>query len=189
SLGIGLPLVLLVIRGRPSAPEVADELARHGASGPGDEGARQARLWTRPEALREPLLWVLMVPFALALAAQVGFIVHQISLLEPHLGESRAALTVSATTVAALLGRIALGMLSDRMDLRNLSACNIGAQGVALAVMAAWPSPAVFVAGSLVFGLGVGNLITLPRSWPARSSASAPSAPCSAWWPRPPRPA
>ena len=162
SLGIGLPLVLLVIRGRPSAPEVADELARHGASGPGDEGARQARLWTRPEALREPLLWVLMVPFALALAAQVGFIVHQISLLEPHLGESRAALTVSATTVAALLGRIALGMLSDRMDLRNLSACNIGAQGVALAVMAAWPSPAVFVAGSLVFGLGVGNLITLP---------------------------
>jgi cyanate permease len=28
--------------------------------------------------------------------------------------------------------------------------------------MAAWPAPAVLVAGSLVFGLGVGNLITLP---------------------------
>jgi nitrate/nitrite transporter NarK len=37
-----------------------------------------------------------------------------------------------------------------------------GAQGLALAVMVAWPSPAVFVAASLVFGLGVGNLITLP---------------------------
>ena len=162
SLVIGLPLVLLVIRGRPSGHEVAVELERHGASSPGDEGARQARTWTRPEVLRVPLLWTLMVPFALALAAQVGFIVHQISLLEPHVGERRAALTVSATTVAALLGRIALGMLSDRMDLRNLSAFNIGAQGVALAVMAMWPSPVVFVVASLVFGLGVGNLITLP---------------------------
>jgi MFS family permease len=94
--------------------------------------------------------------------AQVGFIVHQISLLEPHLGESCAALTVSATAVAALLGRIALGVLSDRVDLRDLSAFNIGAQGVALVVMATWPSPAIFVAASLVFGLGVGNLITLP---------------------------
>jgi MFS family permease len=151
SLGIGLPLVLLVIRGRPFAHDVAVELQRYGATSPSDDGTRQARLWTRQEVLRVPLLWTLMVPFALALAAQVGFIVHQISLLEPYLGESRAALTVSATTVAALLGRIVLGVLSDR-----------GAQGVALAVMATWPSTAVFVAGSLVFGLGVGNLITLP---------------------------
>jgi MFS family permease len=103
-----------------------------------------------------------MVPFALALAAQVGFLVHQISVLEPYLGESHAALTVSATTVAALLGRIAIGVLSDRVNLRRLSAVNIGAQGAALAVMAAWPSPTALVAASLVFGLGVGNLITFP---------------------------
>lgn len=162
ALVIGLPLVLLVIRGRPTADEVAIELQRHGATGPGDEGIRQSRAWTRPEVLRVPLLWTLMVPFALALAAQVGFIVHQISLLEPYLGEGHAALTVSATTVAALLGRIALGLLSDRVDLRSLSAVNIGAQGAALAMMAMWPSPVVFVVASLVFGLGVGNLITLP---------------------------
>ncbi len=162
TLVIGLPLVLLVIRGRPSTHEVAIELERHGATGPGDEGTRQSRVWTRHDVLRVPLLWTLMVPFTLSLAAQVAFIVHQISLLEPYLGESRAALTVSATTVAALLGRIALGVLSDRVDLRNLSAFNIGAQGVALAAMAMWPSPAVFVVASLVFGLGVGNLITLP---------------------------
>jgi MFS family permease len=102
-----------------------------------------------------------MVPFALALAAQVGFLVHQISVLEPAIGEGRAALTVS-TTVAALLGRIVLGVLSDRVDLRKLSAVNIGAQGAALAAMAAWPSSAVLIAASLVFGLGVGNLITFP---------------------------
>jgi MFS family permease len=160
-LAIGLPLVWLVIGGRPSPAQVAVELGRGGApTGPG--GGRAAKVWTRQEVLRVPLLWTLMIPFALALAAQVGFLVHQISVLEPYLGESHAALTVSATTVAALLGRIALGLLSDRVDLRKLSAVNIGAQGAALAVMAAWPSPAVLVAASLVFGLGVGNLITFP---------------------------
>src|SRR4030095_11962503 len=96
-----------------------------------------------------------MVPFALALAAQVGFLVHQISVLEPSLGESRAALTVSAATAAALLGGIVPGVLSDRVDLRKLSAVNIGAQGAALAAMATWPSPAVLVAASLV-ALGPG---------------------------------
>jgi len=160
-LAIGLPLVWLVIRGRPTPAQVAIELGRDGAWTP-SEGSLQSKRWTRHEVLRVPLLWTLMVPFALALAAQVGFLVHQISVLEPYLGESHAALTVSATTVAALLGRLAIGLLSDRVNLRKLSAVNIGAQGAALAVMAAWPSPTVLVVASLVFGLGVGNLITFP---------------------------
>ncbi|MGH7384303.1 MAG: MFS transporter [Candidatus Rokuibacteriota bacterium] len=161
-LVIGLPLTFFVIGGRPTAAEVAGELQGGGAAIVPGEGTRQSREWTRQQVLRVPLLWTLMVPFALSLAAQVGFLVHQISVLDPHVGESHAALTVSATTIAALLGRIALGLLSDRVDLRKLSAANIGAQGAALAVMAAWPSPVVVVAASLVFGLGVGNLITLP---------------------------
>lgn len=161
-LVIGLPLVLLVIRGRPTPHEVAVERQRHGSLAPAGEGAWHAREWTRPEAVREPLLWTIMAPFALALAAQVGFLVHQISVLEPYLGEGGAALTVSATTVAALLGRIFLGLLSDRMDLRTLSIWNILAQALALAMLASAPSQLSAVAGSLVFGMGVGNLITLP---------------------------
>ena len=161
-LAIGLPLVWLVIGARPTAVQVAVELGRDAAAGSAVEAPRDAREWTRQAVLREPQLWTLMVPFALALAAQVGFLVHQISVIEPFLGESRAALTVSATTVAALLGRIVIGVLSDHVDLRKLSAVNIAAQGLALAVMAAWPSPGVLVGASLVFGLGVGNLITFP---------------------------
>lgn len=161
-LAIGLPLVWLVIGGRPTPVQVATELRRDAGGAPERAATREATVWTRQAVLRVPRLWTLMVPFALALAAQVGFLVHQISVLEPALGESRAALTVSATTVAALLGRIAIGLLSDRVDLRKLSAVNIGAQGAALAVMAAWPSSSVLVGASLVFGLGVGNLITFP---------------------------
>ena len=114
------------------------------------------------QALQAPLFWTIAVPFALALAAQVGFIVHQISLLTPALGEARAALAVSATTVAALIGRLGFGLLADQWDPRVLSAWNIGIQAAALAAMAARPTPVVLYAGSLVVGLAVGNMITLP---------------------------
>lgn len=161
-LAIGLPLVLLVIRGRPAPIEVAAEMEYHGAPGPTDAAARPSRVWTRQEVLRVPLLWTIMVPFGLALAAQVGFLVHQISVLEPHLGEAGAALTVSATTVAALLGRIFLGVLSDRTDLRALSIWNILAQALALAMLGSSGSAVAIFAGCFLFGMGVGNLITLP---------------------------
>lgn len=108
------------------------------------------------------LFWTIAVPFALALAAQVGFIVHQISLLTPALGEARAALAVSATTVAALIGRLGFGLLADQWDPRVLSAWNIGIQAAALAAVAAFPTPVVLYAGNLVVGLAVGNMITLP---------------------------
>ena len=101
-------------------------------------------------------------PFALALAAQVGFIVHQISLLTPALGEARAALAVSATTVAALIGRLGFGLLADQWDPasspRGISAFRPPRSRPWQLV----PTPAVLYAGSLVVGLAVGNMITLP---------------------------
>ena len=36
--------------------------------------------------MRQPAFWTIAIPFALALMAQVGFIVHQIALLEPKIG-------------------------------------------------------------------------------------------------------
>ena len=112
--------------------------------------------------LRAPQFWTLAVPFGLVLIAQVGFLVHQLSLLEPALGHLQAALVVSATTVSALVGRVAAGWLSDRMDRRVLSATIFAVQAVALAVIAASPARAALFAASVAFGLGVGNVITLP---------------------------
>jgi cyanate permease len=120
------------------------------------------RTWTRAETLRTRRFWTLSIAFGLALMAQVGFIVHQLAFLEPTLGHIQAALVVSATTVSALLGRVVAGALADRMDQRVLSAAIFAVQAVALAVMAAWPAPSLLFAGSVAFGLGVGNIITLP---------------------------
>ena len=45
---------------------------------------RRLAAWTRPGALRSWAFWSVAGPFALALMAQIGFIVHQIAFLEPR---------------------------------------------------------------------------------------------------------
>jgi MFS family permease len=152
---VALPLAALGVRSpltvRPSRPD----------DPPRDSDPEQ-RTWNRRQALASGRFWTLAVAFGLALVAQVGFIVHQLAILEPALGQLRAALAVSATTVSALLGRVAVAALADRMDRRVLSAWIFGVQAVALAVTAAATAPVVLLAASIAFGLGVGNVITLP---------------------------
>jgi MFS family permease len=120
------------------------------------------RRWRRGSALRSPMFWTLTLPFCLALLAQVGFLVHQLPILEPELGRPRAALLVSTTTLAALLGRVIMGLLVDRLDRRVFSAGCFAVQGAMLLLMASVPSPVSLAMGSIGFGLGVGIVITLP---------------------------
>jgi hypothetical protein len=61
------------------------------------------------------------VPFALALVAQIGFIVHQIALLEPKIRRPDAGFAVALTTSMAVLGRLCLGMVVDRLNPRVVS--------------------------------------------------------------------
>jgi predicted MFS family arabinose efflux permease len=129
----------------------------------------------RPERwayLRSPHFWSLAAPFALGLAAQVGFIVHQVSLFEPRIGRDGAALAVAVTTAMAVAGRVGLGFWIDRLDQRVVSAVSLVSQAAALFWMALAGSPAALIAASALFGLSVGNLITLPllivqREFPA----------------------
>jgi MFS family permease len=153
-LVVALPLAALVVRHPGARPSATTPAAREAATG--------ERTWSRREALRSRRFWTLAVSFGLALTAQVGFIVHQLAFLEPALGHLQAALAVSATTVSALLGRVVAGTLADRMDQRILSAAMVATQAAALAAMAVSASPTVLFAASVVFGLNVGNVITLP---------------------------
>jgi MFS family permease len=55
-LAIGLPLVWLVIGGRPTPAQVVIGLGRDGAATEAGEDARQSKVWTRQEVLRAPAL-------------------------------------------------------------------------------------------------------------------------------------
>ena len=124
--------------------------------------------------MRDARFWTIAAPFALGLAAQVGFIVHQVPFLLPMLGTAATALTVTAATVAAMIGRLALGLVIDRLNQRRIAAASLASQAAAMLLMLFWPSPTNYVIGLLLFGFSVGNLITLPplivaRSYPPES--------------------
>ena len=130
--------------------------------------------WTRRDALRSIPFWTVSGPFALALIAQVAFIVHQIAFMEPLVGRATAALSVSLMTIFAVIGRLTLGMVVDILDPRALAAGSMVSQAAALFAMTQTTDPTWLLAACAVYGFSVGNIITLPalimqREFPAGS--------------------
>jgi len=152
-----VPMVLAWIDRPPHADAVPD----HAAGGPAP-AAPEPALWTRRAALRSFAFWTISAPFALALTAQVGVLVHQISFLEPVTGRAQAALAVTITTVMAVVGRLCLGALADRLDPRLATAASLVTQGAALAVMMLAANPTALLLACAAYGFSVGNIITLP---------------------------
>jgi MFS family permease len=116
----------------------------------------------RGDALRTWRFWSVSAPFALGLAAQVGVLTHLVPLVTPTLGAGSAGRAVSATTAAAVIGRLATGLVVDRLNRRLVASVTLGIQIAGLALLARAPSSAGVYAGCALFGLGVGNLTTLP---------------------------
>ena len=122
---------------------------------------RTDRGWRR-DALRTWRFWSVSAPFALGLAAQVGVLTHLVALVTPTLGAGGAARVVSATTAAALIGRLATGFVVDRLNRRVVTCVTLLVQLAGLTLLARSPSAAGVYAACALFGLGVGNLTTLP---------------------------
>jgi cyanate permease len=118
--------------------------------------------WTRRTALSSLPFWTIAGPFALALLAQVGFIVHQIALLAPTLDRTQAGAVVMLTTVMAVVGRLALGAVVDRLNPRLAAAGTFASQALALLGIAFTRDPLFLSLCCAVYGFSVGNLITLP---------------------------
>ncbi len=128
------------------------------------------RRWRR-DAVRTWRFWSVSAPFALGLLAQIGVLTHLVALATPALGVTGAARAVSATTAAALVGRLATALVVDRVSPRRAALVTLLVQIAGLAVLASARSSVGVYAGCLCFGLGVGNLTTLPglilaREWP-----------------------
>lgn len=97
-----------------------------------------------------------------SLAAQVGFLAHQLSVLETRLLPAQAALVISATAVASALGRFAITALDGRLALSRLAAGCYVAQALGIGAVAASNGAAVGIVGSLLMGLFVGAIVMLP---------------------------
>jgi MFS family permease len=150
-----VPVVLAWVALAPA--ETAPSPSPHGEASIAD-----AAPLSRLALLREEAFWTVTVPFALALLAQVGFIVHQVAFLEPMLGRHLAGLAVTVTTAMAVAGRLGLGLFVDRVDPRLAGALSFLSQAGALALLLAASNAAALLFACAVYGFSIGNLITLP---------------------------
>ncbi|MBX3500170.1 MAG: MFS transporter [Alphaproteobacteria bacterium] len=118
--------------------------------------------WTRPRALRSLQFWTVAAPFALALVAQVGFLVHLIAFLEPTIGRYLSGVALSLASICAVIGRVGMGFFIDRLNQRLVTAMSLASQAAALFLMIHTSDTVALIALASLFGLSVGNLITLP---------------------------
>ena len=93
---------------------------------------------------------------------QVGFIVHQLAFLEPLIGHAQAGIAVGVLAVMALLGRLALGGVIDRLDQRLATALSLASQAGAIFAVTQVTDTTWLIIACAVFGLSVGNVVTLP---------------------------
>ena len=159
-LTVMLPLAAGVMRRGPATLGLGPDGDPLSSSGAGPPAVTVPR--SRADALRTWRFWSVSAPFALGLAAQVGVLTHLVSLVTPALGSGGSARAVSATTAAAVVGRLLTGVVIDRVNRRLATSVTLVVQMAGLALLAWAPSAPVVYAGCALFGLGVGNLTTLP---------------------------
>jgi MFS family permease len=148
------PLCALVLRPR-----------RAGEHDAGDEGTtaiEPGEPMNRRAILREPRYLTMVGAFSLAMLAQISFIAHQVAFLVPTLGLKSAGIAVSVTSLSALVGRISVGLIIDKVDRRGATAAILCVQVMSMIVLLSSTSIVGLYVGCLLFGFGVGNLITLP---------------------------
>ena len=162
SLLVMCALAILVLRHTPqSLGQTIEPAAPRSAMGLGRASLPPGRaIW------RERRFTSLSIGFSLGATALVGLLAHLFSLLSPTLGAFGAGLTMSLITVCAVAGRSLLGwILPAGSDFRRAAAINFLIKMVGTSTMffgLLWGAPALMLAGCVIFGLCLGNTLSLP---------------------------
>ncbi|SFP37851.1 Major Facilitator Superfamily protein [Bradyrhizobium sp. Ghvi] len=131
-------------------------------SAEGSPGRGKPARHSRKDLLANASFWTMVVPIALALLAQMGFIIHQVTFLEPLIGRASAGFAVTIMAAMAVVGRLSLGLFVDRLDPRLACAASMTSQAAALLVLLQSTSPVVLLGCCAVYGFSIGNMITFP---------------------------
>src|SRR5467141_1214984 len=163
-LAIVLPAAAFVLRHkraneRDAADDVCDPTR---AQAPVPAPAAPAPPWQLSAVLRSSDFQSVSISFALGLMVQVGFLTHQVAYLSPILRSIATAWAVSLTTLSAVVGRLLIGLIVDKCDPRAVACGHFLVQSAGTALLAANPSAPMLYLGCILFGLGLGNLISLP---------------------------
>ena len=149
--------------GDRAAPRAKAGAAGIGAAGAGAAGAAGEVAFTRAQALRTPALWLVMAYTLIVFSIQAGVSLHW----APHLVERGISPTITATIVgtfslAIALSSIVFGYAGDRVPVRATLAASAALMALGAMAMGAVSGPPLGYAASVLFGTGVGGILTMP---------------------------
>jgi MFS family permease len=152
-VGIAIAIVLLPVSERFLRPQPAGDMTAP---------ARAAPTLDRSALLRDRRFVTISAAFALGLFAQIGLFAHLLTRLTPAFGPDGAAWAISLATICAVAGRTILGWVLGEDNRRLAAAANFVVQACGTALLTIASDVPLLLCGCVLFGLGVGNLVSLP---------------------------
>lgn len=121
--------------------------------------------WSRREALRTPVFWLIASTFGVAQIGVTGLNLHVFSYVTDQGHPTLVAASVMSVIAIMQFGTpIVWGMLADRMDngILNMAKCALQGAGLLLAV---WlPGLVPLYAGFFIYGIGMGGTAVLAET-------------------------
>lgn len=154
---------LLLVRSRPrgNEPGYGLEFGVADDSHPGHESlnGQQEKTWSYAELLRNRNFWLLTLAIGLLLGSDQAMVTSKMPyFLDIGLELQAGALIISCSTISAVCGKLLVGYLADKVDLR-LVFIAVGLIHIALLmVLVLQPSYWVLLFFCTVFGVGVGGV-------------------------------
>jgi predicted MFS family arabinose efflux permease len=161
-IGTAMVAVLWPIAARYLRPRLNDSHQEITAINSQKSGEQIARTISRTELLRDPRFVTISLAFALGLFAQIGIFAHVVTRLAPEFGANGAAWAVSLMTACAVIGRTMLGWILGESSRRIAASTNFLVQVCGSGLLISESNTPALLLGCILFGLGVGNLTSLP---------------------------
>jgi MFS family permease len=167
-----VPITILVMRPSPAAMGLQPDGAPDPMPAPGSavlptpDAAEQIiaaapRGMAFADAIRHPFFIGLLIAYIFALGSQVGAVAHLYRLVSLRGSDALAALAVACMAGASITGRLISGWLLLKMPARGFTLAIVGMQGAGLVFLAFAHSPAALIAGSILFGINLGNVLMM----------------------------
>lgn len=166
-----IPVVLLVVRTRPSELGLEVDGAARDSATPLDATARSnsgVRGLPVRRAIRTGSFWLLFAGFVFLIFGESGLTVHFVAFLDDEGLSSQAAANFWGLAVGvSSVGRLLFGFLADRWNPRNLITLTHALHSVAVAIIVTfflylgWRSSGVLFPFSVLYGLSLGGSAVL----------------------------
>ncbi|MDA0270373.1 MAG: MFS transporter [Chloroflexi bacterium] len=161
-----IPPAWLIMRRRPEDHGLEPDGGRVEAR-PGDARAVQRAAvdgvrWTRRQAMRTPALWLLIATFGLGGMGFSAMLLHLIPYLtDAGYSRGQAAAAFSMIGVAGLISKPIWGLIVERVAARFAAAAEFFILGIGVILILNAGSLPMMYAAILVFGVGIGGVITV----------------------------